>query len=170
MKRTAIVVGVTCLALSSIAGSAQSVRTSTLDDVVSEIRALRADLNQTSSVTVRTQLLVARLQLQEQRIASVGKQLLDAQTQLSNVQPGNAMMANQIKAEEERLQQAPAAERSGREQELKHVKFAFEQASLRERTLRTQVEELIVMLATEQSRWTEFNDRIDALERALPAK
>src|SRR5262245_26659226 len=47
----------------------------TLDDLLSEIRGLRADLGQQSSATLRTQLLVARLTLQEQRINALGGQL-----------------------------------------------------------------------------------------------
>ena len=166
MKRTLIAAAVVIAAWSAV-GVAQGARTSTLDDVVNEIHALRAELNQTASVTVRTQLLVARLQLQEQRIASVGRQLQDAQTQLANVQPGNVMIANQIKNEEERLDRAPASERAAREGELKQAKLQFAQMQAREQALRNQIGELTGMLSTEQNRWSEFNDRIDALERSL---
>jgi len=62
----------------------------------------------------------------------------------------------------------PASERTGYEYELKQVKFAFEQATAREQMLRNQASELTGLLATEQNRWSDFNDRIDALERSLP--
>jgi hypothetical protein len=38
------------------------------DPLLAEVRALRADLNQATGASIRTQLLVARLTLQEQRI------------------------------------------------------------------------------------------------------
>ena len=159
MKRAVIVISV-LVALTAV-GAAQGQRATTLDDVIAEIRALRADLNQTSTVTVRTQLLVARLSLQEQRITAVAKQLNDAQALLTTLQPGNTMMANQIKDEEERLTRTPASERVDREEELKQIKTMHEQGRAREQALRSQINELSTMLSTEQNRWSEFNDRID---------
>src|SRR5687768_6244886 len=52
------------------------------DPVVAEIRALRADLNQRLEATMRMQLLVARLQLQEQRTSTVVGQLRDVEARL----------------------------------------------------------------------------------------
>jgi len=54
-----------------------------LDDVVAELRGIRADLAETSSASVRSQLLLARLQLQEQRIYGLMRQLADVQNQLA---------------------------------------------------------------------------------------
>jgi chromosome segregation ATPase len=53
-----------------------------LDDVVAELRGIRADLAETSSASVRSQLLVARLQLQEQRISGLTRQRADIQNQI----------------------------------------------------------------------------------------
>lgn len=54
-----------------------------LEDVVAELRGIRADLAETSSASVRSQLLVARLQLQEQRIAGLTRQRADIQNQIA---------------------------------------------------------------------------------------
>ena len=54
-----------------------------LDDVVAELRGIRADLAETSSASVRSQLLVARLQLQEQRITGLTRQRAEVQSQIA---------------------------------------------------------------------------------------
>ena len=55
--------------------SGQAPAPASQDAVVAEIRALRADLNQRLEASIRMQLLVARLSLQEQRINTVVRQL-----------------------------------------------------------------------------------------------
>jgi hypothetical protein len=52
-----------------------------LDDVLVELRGIRADLAETSSASVRAQLLMARLQLQQQRIFGLARQMGDLQNQ-----------------------------------------------------------------------------------------
>ena len=51
--------------------------------VVSELRGLRADLVRTASAGVQAQLLVARLSIQEQRIAALTQQLSTIQTTIA---------------------------------------------------------------------------------------
>src|SRR4051812_30434517 len=53
------------------------------DALLAEVRGLRTDFQQVAKVSVRTQLLVARLQLQEQRIIFVGTQLVEVRRRLS---------------------------------------------------------------------------------------
>lgn len=155
--------------LGAVAG-AQASGAVGLGDVVAELRALRADLNHTSSVTIRTQLLVARLQLQEQRIVSLSRQLSEAQNALDAVANGNVATIEQLKRREAQLPQLSGEDRVQVEAELRHMKPIVEQSQRREQALRLQATELLNMLSTEQSRWTDFNERIDALERSLPSK
>ena len=51
--------------------------------MVAELRGIRADLAETSSASVRSQLLLARMQLQEQRIYGVMRQVTDIQGQIA---------------------------------------------------------------------------------------
>ena len=78
-----IVVGV-FIALAVVgAVSGQSQRPpATLEDLLTEMRGLRADLAQSSSGAIRAQLVVGRVQVQEQRIASLRRELNDIQFQL----------------------------------------------------------------------------------------
>ena len=54
-------------------------------------------MSQAAGASIRTQLLVARLSLQEQRIAAIAKQLTDVQTQRTAVENGNAQMQARVK-------------------------------------------------------------------------
>ena len=60
-----------CLALLIVAVvSGQGQRSpATLDDLLSEIRGLRADINQGTLMAIQADLLMGRLQLEEQRIS-----------------------------------------------------------------------------------------------------
>ena len=54
----------------------------TMDDLLNELRALRTELRESSAASLRAQLLVARLQLQEQRINTVWRQLSEVEDNL----------------------------------------------------------------------------------------
>jgi hypothetical protein len=108
-----------------------------LDDVLVELRGIRADLAETSSASVRAQLLMARLQLQQQRIFGLARQMGDLQNQ--------AVMLRQ------RAQGADFAQIQQQMQEI-----ANQQAELNHQ------------ISMEQARWSEYSDRLDTLERALP--
>jgi hypothetical protein len=109
----------------------------TLDDVLVELRGIRADLAETSSASVRAQLLMARLQLQQQRIFGLARQIAEVQ--------------NQAIAIRQRGQGADVAQLQQQMQELAN-----------------QEAELTHQLSMEQARWSEYSDRLDTLERALP--
>jgi len=53
-----------------------------LDDLLQEVRGFRADLNQSAGASMRMQLLLARLQLQEHRITAVADQLEEVKRML----------------------------------------------------------------------------------------
>jgi chromosome segregation ATPase len=84
-----------------------------LDDVMVELRGIRADLAETSSASVRSQLLVARMQLQEQRIYGLMRQFAEVQNQIA------AARQQAQGAERERMQQY-IQELGNREAELSH--------------------------------------------------
>jgi hypothetical protein len=55
------------------------------DPLLAEVRALRAEVHQIVSASIRTQLLVARLHLQEQQVLMAGRQLLEVPNALATV-------------------------------------------------------------------------------------
>ena len=57
-------------------------RAATLDDLLEELRAFRSELRDSSATSLRAQLLLARLQLQEQRVNTIWRQLSEVEDKL----------------------------------------------------------------------------------------
>jgi chromosome segregation ATPase len=150
--------------------SGQSQRSAaTLDDVVSEIRGLRADLRKSTAATTQVQLLTVRLQLQEQRLAVLSNQRNDVlarlavETQLRADKESQVQRFNELKTRNEdlgvpRAEIEGAATAAGRE---------LTQHRDAEQQLRGQESQLSTEIANEQNRWQDFNNRLDELERSL---
>jgi hypothetical protein len=136
------------------------------DDLLAEVRALRAEFNQAAGTSVRTQLLVARLQLQEQRVIGAARQLADVQERLASVAQAQAALVERLAASEDGLRRLPPEDQS--DDQIRALKLQLEQSTKREQDLRAQEAAASSRLAAEQGKWTEFNARLDALERALP--
>jgi chromosome segregation ATPase len=166
MKTKLAVIGAGIIAL-AVGTAGQSVTAS--DPLLAEVKALRAELNQAAGTSIRTQLLVARLQLQEQRINTVAKQLTDVQAQRTGNDFGLTQMAARIKQLEEsgRDGSMPADARKGLEQEAQSMKAPMNQMRQRSQELSAQESTLSGQLASEQSRWMDFNGRLDEIEREI---
>ena len=70
--------------------AAQSASNAAGDPLLQEVRALRADVNHAASTGIRAQLLIARLQSQEQRINVLSGQLTDLRRQLTTQRSGRS--------------------------------------------------------------------------------
>jgi hypothetical protein len=141
---------------------------SSLDELLAEVRGLRTEINQAAGANIRTQLFVARLQLQEQRVNAVARQLGDVQERLASIQQGQAAMLERLAATEEGQNHLRPEDRS--DDQVRALKLQLEQIQRREQDLRVQEATVSGTLATEQSRWTDINARLDALERSLPGR
>jgi chromosome segregation ATPase len=154
------------LVVAAVSGQAQG-SGATMGDLLAEVRVLRADLTRMVGVSGRMQLLVARLSLQEQRIGTLARQLGDVQRDLArSIQDRQDTQAG--------LAQAQEAVRRGTvptdiDDQIRELRKLLGQREERERQLRSMEDEVSRILASEQGRWTDFNGRIDELERALPS-
>ena len=136
----------------------------TLDDLLQELRALRSELKDNSAASLRSQLLLARLQLQEQRINTLWRQLSEVEDRLQatqkegggpeqifklmGIEPGAEPPAHMAPVVEMFKSQMAAAEKTNSELKLRQT-------------------ELLQLMANEQSRWTALNAELEALESAL---
>jgi chromosome segregation ATPase len=136
--------------------------------LVAEVRALRAELLQVASASVRSQLLVARVQLQEQRLMHLDRQRADVAQKLADAERERTMLAAPLKQFENPGAQVPAEERRHMDDALVGLKAQIEAVRVNEATLRTEHDTLLNAMSTEQSRWSDFNSRLDELERSLP--
>ena len=151
-----------------VSGGAQR-QPASLDDVVSELRALRAELRQTSGGSTRTQLLIARLSAQEQRIGILVNQRANITPRLIEATRQRADLEYQVKRLDDMNtrhlpSEVPPADLEPMLENFKNTLAHFRDV---ERELRAQDEQLTAQIAAEQNRWLDFNGRLDALEREL---
>jgi hypothetical protein len=161
-------IGLALVVVSVISGQSQR-SPATMDDLLLEVRGLRADLAQSSSGSLRAQLVMGRAQVQEQRMAALRRELIDIQFQLR--------VATQQRERTDALAlDVEQGIRSGNlgtdrirqlERELADVKDRLVREQRLEQELRYKEGELATTLSTEQNRWSDFNSRLDELERAL---
>ena len=166
--RLLILAGVFALGAAVASGQGQRGPAS-LDDVVSEIRGLRADLKKSTAATTQVQLLTVRLQLQEQRLAVLSNQRNDVLARLAAESRQRAEVENRVRGFEEsrtRNEQVgiSRAELEGAENAEKQQLAIHRDAELQ---LRTQESQLSTEIANEQNRWQDFNNRLDELEKSL---
>jgi len=150
-------------------GPLTTVESSTPDPLLAEVRALRAEITQITSAGIRTQLLVARLQLQEQRVLTAARQLTEAQRELAAVQGRVNGERARIRQLEDAASRATGEGRAVYQQSIAEAGTQIEQQQSQELQLQAREKELLRAVSDEQSRWTDFNVRLDALERSLPA-
>lgn len=141
--------------------------------LLTEVRGLRAAMETMASAGARVQLALGRVQLQEQRLNTAIRRLEDARTRLSQAQRAAAGHQDQIEGLEARLKEPPDDPREARQQaaELEALLPQLRQQSNR---FAAEVQQLTADEAalandvvSEQTRWTEFNQRLEELERSL---
>lgn len=138
-------------------------RPATLDEVVAEVRALRADMQKMQEVSVRAQLLVARLQVEEQRVAGISRELAQTEQQIRGLEaarnPFLEKMINELSKEPAKPEEAEFTAM---------LKGQLEKIQNGDPVLKERQASLTQQLAEEQARWTAFNAQLEALERELP--
>jgi hypothetical protein len=84
--------------------------------LLTEVRALRSDLNHAAAASLRLQVLLARSAVQEHRISALATQLAAVrQQQLANVGKGPQTKENALRAQEAELIALLAAEQERRD-------------------------------------------------------
>lgn len=150
--------------------SAQTERkAATLDDLLGEMQGLRADLGRTAHATMRMQLLIARLSLQEQRIAVLANQRADVSARLAAAVRERVEIETRVKNLQNAIPGASLQQREEIEGALKGESQLLSQRLEAERQLGLQETDLTGMIESERGRWQDFNVRLDELERSLPA-
>jgi chromosome segregation ATPase len=137
---------------------------SQMDELLAEVRGLRADLARASAASMRGQLLGMRLQ--EQRIAALARQLSDVQERLrANAQARTGLLGALKMFASMKDEDAP-----DKPEEFKAILTPLKQqlAALDKSDAELKAEETFLtgQLNDEQSRWNAFNSQIEELERA----
>lgn len=163
---TLLVAGSTVFAVSA-QGNRPADSSDAVAALVAELRAIRADLADASQRSLRFQLLLARLQLQEQRIGHLDRQRADVTKSLMDAGTMSAMFTSQYEQFERGCESATGDERKECEIQLGTMKTTAATHQAREQQLRQQEQELAQAITAEQGRWADFSARLDDLERAL---
>jgi len=136
--------------------------------LLAEVHALRIAMEQSATVAPRVQLTLARLNIEEQRIAQLAGQLDQVRRELSATALESQKLTDQLSELEKGLLTATDDKlRKAFEMEQTGVKRHLNMQSRLEQQLRTRENDAAQAFSTEQSRWTELNARLDELERLL---
>jgi hypothetical protein len=171
MSRTALLVIAAAIAGSVVtAAQAPSGQPDVLSALLTEVRGLRAAMEQMAAAGPRVQLLLGRVQLQEQRIANQVRRLDATRASLAPAQREVDEAARHMKD----LQQAPSSPcdpsspcEAAREWELKETRRVLTLKQTELQRLTAEEAFLVQDIATEQARWTDFNQRLEELDRTL---
>jgi hypothetical protein len=175
MKRTASrIVVLTILFSVAVTGHSlgRAEQTTTTPDVLGslliEVRGLRATMERMASTDAHVQLVLGRLQLQEQRIVNQVRRLDSVKASLIVAQRKLDVLAQRVKEEAEgvKLFDDPDVRR-GREAQLLAAKLEWSRKNAEVQRLIAEDASLTQDIGAEQSRWTDFNQRLEDLERAL---
>lgn len=168
MRRTAPVLAlvvIALLALATMGGRAQEA--TILPALLAEVKGLRAAMEQMASAGPRVQLALGRLQLQEQRLNTMAARLQTVRDRLVAAQ----RQAGEQQAELERLEVAARnttdKDASAIEQMLPGLKRELAQSVTEVQRLQVEEAAIGADIGTEQARWSDFNQRLEELERSL---
>ena len=136
--------------------------------LLDEVHALRIAMEQSATVAPRVQLTLARLNIEEQRIAQLAVQLDQVRRELLAAAQESQKLTDQLPEAEKGLLAATDEKlRKMYEYEQREVKRKLSELSRLKQQLRTRENEAAQALSTEQGRWTDLNARLDELDRLL---
>jgi chromosome segregation ATPase len=139
-----------------------------LTALLAEVHALRIAMEQSATVAPRVQLTLARLNIEEQRVAQLVTQLDQVRRERSGVALDAQKLSDQLAEMEKSIQTATDDKtRKSYEYELADVKRKLGAQARLEEQLQTRENEMAQALSTEQARWVDLNARLDELERLL---
>jgi hypothetical protein len=139
-----------------------------LTALLAEVRGLRAAMEQMASAGPRVQLSLGRVQLQEQRIVNQIRRLDALKISLVAARNEATPLERGAKGLEEHIRDFPNSQgRREDEKELAEVKRELAEKQSVVQRLMTEETLLEQDIAAEQNRWTDFNRRLEELERAL---
>jgi chromosome segregation ATPase len=141
------------------------VRQSSTDDIVHELRALRTDIHDMAETSLRAQLLLARLQVEEQRIAGLARELSETQEQIRALENVRNPFLTQMLAKMN--EQPPDSDEAGL---FAGMKAQLEKLENGDPVLKDRHARLSQLLSEEQARWGTFNAQLEALEQRATAK
>ena len=169
-SRAAWMLGLGALALAGVASGQAHRPDATLDELVVEVQAMRAEMNQAAAASIRAQLLVGRLQMEDQRIAGVVRELEAVEADLAANAQARAEAAARLKTLEEAVLAATNDVHDEAEKQLAAARTAAQQLDRRQQALKRRATALGKELQEDQARWHEINSRLENFEQSIQAR
>jgi chromosome segregation ATPase len=142
--------------------------TQALQALVTEIRQLRQDMQATTVITQRVQIVLYRLQTQTALVTGAASRLDDARTSLAKAQSEMKRISGYIPTVEEELKNAPdAVQRKSREETLSQVKANLERLAADVDRLQSRDIDAETQFRAEQNKLTDLQDQLDRLDKLL---
>jgi hypothetical protein len=163
------VVGIVLIATAiAIAATRAQEQDGILPALLVEVRGLRAAMEQMAAAGPRVQLALGRLQLQEQRLNTLVMKLDQTREKLAMFQRQAAQHQLQLTQIEAAIKDASNVEdREQANHMLVIVKSEITNSQAEVQRLTVEEASTAAEIASEQNRWSEFNQRLEELERAL---
>jgi chromosome segregation ATPase len=142
--------------------------TQALQALVTEIRQLRQDMQATTIVTQRVQIVLYRLQTQTSLATSAASRLDDARTSLGRAQSERKQIADRVPQLEESVKSVQdPKEHKNVEEVLVATKMQLERMAADEQRLQSREIDAETQFRAEQGKLADLQDQLDRLDKVL---
>jgi len=146
----------------------EPLRQDVLGALLVEVRALRGAIEQMASATGRVQLAMGRLQIQDQRVNTLLRQLYELRQSLAAVERQTIEREAELADLEGVLPgTSDPGERQAIAQRVGELKAILVAGTSGLQRLRSEEAELAGLVSTEQGRWTDLNQQLEVLDQTL---
>lgn len=133
-----------------------------LEELVREVRQLRAMLQRINATTYKSNVLLERLKLQQEQVSQTSRELYNVRDQLSEIRLHSARLKQSLSQLELRVESG-----SKHPDEAASLKGEIEMLFQREHRAATRESQLANELAIGRAKLNELNDRLNALESEM---
>ena len=146
----------------------EPLRQDVLGTLLVEVRALRGAIEHMASANGRVQLAMGRLQIQDQRVNTLLRQLYEVRQSLAAVERQTIEREAELADLEGVLPStSDPGERQAIAQRVGELKAILAAGTSGLQRLRSEETELAGIVSTEQGRWTDLNQQLEALDQTL---
>lgn len=136
-------------------------------ELLAEVRGLRLAMERAATVGARIQLLVARVQMQEQRITELSRRAVTVREEVGRIDVALAQQSGMMKQFERSGARANPDEQREIEVMVEMHKQQIAASEKRRQELLNEDALLAQQIAADQGRWSDINNQLDELERSL---
>jgi chromosome segregation ATPase len=163
-----VVVAVTAFGRAPAAQQPGKFSNDPISALLQEVHGLRLAMEHSAAIAPRVQLTLARLNIEEQRIAQLATQFDRARQEVTLHSLSVAKVTDEIEDVEKRLATtADEKERKSLQVGIADLKQQLKSQTAQEQAARTRENDAAQALNLEQNRWSDLNARLDELEKLL---